>query len=298
MSKDAGSDDDLARAERLMRDVQRFATFRSTRSAPLPSDRLLQYLIERVSRQVNLGALRVDAYFDLSFLEFARLDLLIADLRNDLLTVEIDGDATAPIQNVDDDTQCIRLTAKGERLLHCIRALHALESDANLILPIEIVDPVAPVDEGTLVKCIHPAWIAILSRIHTEPTILHQLHWRTVEELVAAAYDRDGWEVTLTPRSSDRGRDIIAFRRDIGAVRVFDQVKAFAPGRRVTAHDVRALNGILRGNVSKGVITTTSEFAPGVAEEFADLIPSRLELRTGKDLLNWIQRLSVGLLKY
>jgi cytochrome c2 len=38
------------------------------------------------------------------------------------------------------------------------------------------------------------------------------------------------------------------------------------------------------------VITTTSAFAPGVACEFASVMPLRLQLRDGKDLPKWLQR--------
>jgi restriction system protein len=53
-------------------------------------------------------------------------------------------------------------------------------------------------------------------------------------------------EVTLTPRSGDLGRDVIAVKRGLGTVRVIDQVKAYGPSHLVTADDVRALLGVLR----------------------------------------------------
>src|SRR4029450_11755683 len=114
---------------------------------------------------------------------------------------------------------------------------------------------------------------------------LHQLNWRKVEELIAGAYVREGWpEVVLTPRSADGGRDVIASKPGIGAIRFYDQVKAYAPRLRVPANDVRALVGVLNihPNVSKAVITTTAAFAPGIHEEMKDLIPYRLELRDGR----------------
>jgi restriction endonuclease Mrr len=40
---------------------------------------------------------------------------------------------------------------------------------------------------------------------------------------------------------------------------------------------------------SKGVITTTSDFAPGVYEEFASRTPTRLELRNGPKLVEWLK---------
>ena len=40
---------------------------------------------------------------------------------------------------------------------------------------------------------------------------------------------------------------------------------------------------------AKAVVTTTSVFAPSVQKEWASFIPFRLELREGKDILDWIK---------
>jgi restriction system protein len=102
--------------------------------------------------------------------------------------------------------------------------------------------------------------------------------------------------VVLTPRSGDKGRDVIATRTDIGTIRFYDQVKAFKPGRIVTANDVRATYGVLclHQNVSKAVVTTTSQFAPGVFDEFKPIMPYRLELKDGQQLTRWLLELWRG----
>ena len=76
---------------------------------------------------------------------------------------------------------------------------------------------------------------------------------------------------------------------------MIDQVKAYAPGHRVSANDVRALMGVLHcDTASKGFVTTTSDFAPGVAADplIRPLIPSRLELINGEKLLARLAELS------
>ena len=45
-------------------------------------------------------------------------------------------------------------------------------------------------------------------------------------------------------------------------------------------------------SASKGVVTTTSEFAPGVWEEFKEYIPNRLELRGGPALCEWLRQVT------
>ena len=68
------------------------------------------------------------------------------------------------------------------------------------------------------------------------------MDWRKWE--IAGAYVEQGFEVILTPRSKDKGRDIIA-SSSLGKIRIIDQVKAYRPGHIVTAEEVRAMVGVL-----------------------------------------------------
>jgi restriction system protein len=121
---------------------------------------------------------------------------------------------------------------------------------------------------------------------------MYKLDARAWEALVAGAYRELGFDVVLTPRSGD-GRDVIATRHDVGSIRFVDQVKRYSPGHRVTAHDVQAMLGVLSSdrNVSKGIVTTTAEFAPGIEKvpRLVAFMPYRLELRSGNALLEWLR---------
>jgi restriction system protein len=115
--------------------------------------------------------------------------------------------------------------------------------------------------------------------------------------MIAAAFDQDGYdEVTLTPRSGDHGRDVIAIKKGIGCIRIINSVKAYAPGNLVRPDDVRALAGVLHGDqkASKGMITTTSDFAPSIETDpyLAPLMPYRLELMNGVRLREWLAKLT------
>jgi restriction system protein len=74
-------------------------------------------------------------------------------------------------------------------------------------------------------------------------------------------------------------------------------MKAYKPGHVVTADEVRAMFGVITAarNVSKGVVTTTSTFAPMIdRDEFiAPHLPYRLELKARDDLLRWLGELAV-----
>jgi len=150
------------------------------------------------------------------------------------------------------------------------------------------------IQEGILVQGVAVAWEEIIRQLAQDPEFLFKIDWRKLEEIIAGAYQRDGWsEVILTPRSGDGGRDIITTRTDVGAIRFYDQVKAFNPGHLVTADDVRAMAGVLYRdqNVSKAIVTTTSRFAPGVFDEWKSFTPTRLELKEGPQLLEWLQQI-------
>jgi restriction system protein len=155
------------------------------------------------------------------------------------------------------------------------------------------------VTDGVVIEAVGPAFFEILKQLERDPGFLYSFskNARMFEELIAGAYERDGWgEVILTPRSGDKGRDVIAATKpNFGSIRIVDQVKAYSPNHRVTAKDVDALLGVLlrEPNVSKGIVTTTSLFAPGIAkdENIKRLIPYRLELRDGKRLLDWLKTL-------
>jgi restriction system protein len=149
------------------------------------------------------------------------------------------------------------------------------------------------VREGHIIEAVAPAWFEIAKLMECDQDILFKIDPRKMEEMVAAWYQEYGYEVILTPRSGDLGRDIIAVKRGILSVRIIDQVKAYKQGHLVPANDVRALLGVLGSDraASKGLVTTTSDFAPKIeTDEFiAPYLPTRLELVNGMEL---VKRLS------
>lgn len=171
------------------------------------------------------------------------------------------------------------------------------EPDPGLFIPDQpiliqaLVEEVSRDATGSVIATIGPAWHALLDALAKDPDALRNLSPRQVEELVAASYEKAGFDdVILTPRSGDHGRDVIAVKRGFCTVRIIDQVKHFAPHHRVSANDVRALVGVLLSDTraTKGFVTTTSTFAPGIyTDPFISIhVPYRLELVDGKSLLS------------
>ncbi len=152
--------------------------------------------------------------------------------------------------------------------------------------------------EGQLVEAVSLPWFEILEIIQRDPRAAYEIVPRKWEEIIAGAYRQAGFdEVVLTPRSGDKGRDVVATKFGVGSVRIFDQMKAYKPGHVVTAEEVRAMLGVITGadNVSKGVVTTTSNFAPRLAEDpyISKYIPYRLELKPKEVLFPWLEQLAV-----
>lgn len=151
--------------------------------------------------------------------------------------------------------------------------------------------------EGALIRAVAIPWFEILRLLREDPDAAYRIDPRIWEEIIAGAYARAGFqEVILTPRSGDKGRDVVATKYGVGSIRIFDQVKAYKPGHVVTAEEVRAMLGVITGaqNVSKGVITTTSTFAPRLMDDeyLKPYIPYRLELKSKDVLIPWLNELS------
>ena len=167
---------------------------------------------------------------------------------------------------------------------------------ATLVLQAALVDLGSETPDGVIIEAVTVPWLEIVKEIERRPELLFDFveYPRKFEEFIAGAYEQAGYTVELTPQSGDRGRDVIATMSGIITVRVLDQVKAYSPGHKVDAEAVRAMVGVLatdRG-ASIGVVTTTSEFAPGVWGEFDEYIPTRLQLRDGSALREWLRQVS------
>jgi restriction system protein len=162
-----------------------------------------------------------------------------------------------------------------------------------------VVIPGEQTDEGLIIRAVTIPWFEIIKLFERDPNAIYQLDWRKWEEMIAGAYAEQDFDVILTPRSGDKGRDVIATSRGgYGSIRFFEQVKAYKPGNLVPADDIRAMLGVLsaEGNVSKGIVTTTSEFAPGILadENIKRFMPHRLELKARDALLDWLRTIAAG----
>jgi restriction system protein len=164
-----------------------------------------------------------------------------------------------------------------------------------LLLQSSILSFGPPTDDGRIVRAVQLPWHQILTEIENDPDFLCHFskYHRKFEEFLAGIYEQQGYKVELTRPSNDGGRDVIATMDGFCSVRILGQAKAYSPGHLVTHEEVRAMQGVLAAddNASKGMIVTTSDFAPGVktAPAIQKFVPNRLELINGASLLAWLK---------
>jgi Restriction endonuclease len=140
------------------------------------------------------------------------------------------------------------------------------------------------------------SWDALKHKLEADPEFLYrELTSRQLEILLAEAYEARGYEVELTPEKKDGGRDVIAIDKTMG-IRIIDEVKSYRPDYKVGVDVVHKLHSVLEleQNVSKGFVSTTSDFTSGVFKRFGNLIPSRLDLRNGEQLSAFIRASAIS----
>jgi restriction system protein len=168
------------------------------------------------------------------------------------------------------------------------RKLVTLTSTAILI-------PENQTAEGLLIKSYGEAWTDIVHHLGDNWTAAYQIGPRTWEEILAGALHKEGFKVTLTPRSGDHGRDVIAERGGIGSMRLLGSMKAYAPDRRVPREHVHEILGVVEAErATKGMIVTTSDFAPQIFDSpgLEASARYRLELINGSQLQVWLKGLA------
>jgi restriction system protein len=160
-----------------------------------------------------------------------------------------------------------------------------------------VIIPGPKCSEGQIVEAVALPWFEIVRFLTSDPAAAFQISPRQWEKMIAGYYEAAGFdEVILTPPSGDKGRDVIAVKRGIVTVRIFDQMKVKQPGRLVKADEVKSLLGVLAADHSAthAVFTTTSEFAPRLHTDkyIAPYLDGPLELVNGTKLLSRLQEIA------
>lgn len=133
---------------------------------------------------------------------------------------------------------------------------------------------------------------SLIRELAEKPELLHELHWRKFEELVAELLSRDGFDVSLTSASHDRGVDIYAVRHEaFGHALYLVECKRHSPERPVGPGVVRHLYGAVeRERATQGLLATTSTFTSGAMSEQRE-VAFRMSLHDFSAIGDWLRRI-------
>ena len=131
----------------------------------------------------------------------------------------------------------------------------------------------------------------LLSHLHTNPHLIYEFSPRKFEELVAKILDGLGYEVTLTQKTRDGGKDLYAVSHsELGSHLYLVECKRYSPERPVGVDVVRSLYGVVKQEqATMGVVVTTSTFTRP-AEKFQRVVRYGLSLRDYQGLTAWLDK--------
>lgn len=131
----------------------------------------------------------------------------------------------------------------------------------------------------------------IAEGIVAKPAVLDSVDPRFFEELMATIFSKMGFDVFLTKRTRDGGRDIVAVGSKANLLLKFIiECKRYAKHRRVSVAQVRELFGVKASEgASKAILATTSTFSRE-AKEFAAKHMWELQLLDHSEVLSMLRR--------
>lgn len=129
----------------------------------------------------------------------------------------------------------------------------------------------------------------LIQKLRMEPNGLYELDPRKFEEIVADLMADMGYDVELTPRSNDGGKDILASKEtEHGKMLCLVEAKRYNIDNPVEISLVRELYGTLCDfNATSAMLVTTSRFTRG-ASEFQKRNQYRLSLKDYGSVVQWL----------
>jgi hypothetical protein len=141
----------------------------------------------------------------------------------------------------------------------------------------------------TIVECSGIVGQQFVGFFHKYPQELKIINRRRFEELVAELFGGFGYEVELTKRTHDGGRDIIAIKRSEVQVKYLIECKSPDPGGYVSVRPVRELLGVKTDECARKAILATTAYFSKEARLLYEKHQWELELKEYEDLKEWIR---------
>ena len=130
----------------------------------------------------------------------------------------------------------------------------------------------------------------LLQNIMNDRETLYRMRPEEFEDLVAEIFRRDGYEVKVTPRTRDGGKDIIAsFNKNGIPYLLYIECKRFTEKHKVGVEIVQRIFGTQTADrVGKSVVVTSSTFSRD-ARRFAEEQNHMIDLLDYDDLIRMIE---------
>lgn len=203
--------------------------------------------------------------------------------------IEVDYDASEyPVGALNDSTLIVTgaKLSKGfaEPTVLIDQTLYDLDKQTGLCLP----------EERQIVTNLTLSVSDLIAAVAKNPQVLYEINPRQFEEIIAEVFDRHDFEVQLTQRTRDRGRDIIAISSALGIrTKFIIECKRYAKNRPVSVSLVRELYGTqVQEGANLSILATTSRFTTP-AKEFAserNTTQWGMELKDYDDIVAWVRQ--------
>lgn len=134
----------------------------------------------------------------------------------------------------------------------------------------------------------------VIREIQSKPNLIRDISPRQFEEIVAELFRHQGYQVELTKRTRDGGKDIIAISKNNFGIELkfFIECKHYAEDNKVGVDVVRALHGVKNtiNGPNKIIIATTSSFTTSAVNFAKQEVTSSwdVSLADFNDIMRWI----------
>lgn len=136
----------------------------------------------------------------------------------------------------------------------------------------------------------------LIRLIQEDSSYIYKITTREFEEIIAEIFRSSGFDVTLTKRTRDGGKDIIAIHKnELGLeTSYFIECKRHAFDSKVDVGIVREVYGVhsSKDGPNKSIIATTSTFTPDAINFANNQSRSRwdMQLKDIDDVMDWIRK--------
>ncbi len=207
-------------------------------------------------------------------------------------TILIDHDVIYVLKHKEKEAFEVRESSEANLLEEFNLHFDFLWNNAETFLLYEnFEDLYLPKKENRIIVATDDLYDKLMKALQINPDIIHQVGSRDFEELVARLLIKKGYDVQLTQKVKDGGKDILArFSTPTGDnLLCLVECKRYSVDRPIGVSLIRALYGVVQSErANMGMLVTTSSFTKG-SNDFQKLHNSQISLKDFNDLKKWLR---------